>query len=212
MDDRLTGSLHGGRDGLDGLKIKVLGLGATRMDGAAGRLENFPVIGLVWPVCGEFPTLNGTGQAAGRPPSRLPGKGRTGGPQPRARAGLRLRFRLAGFDPGLEVLDHVAQQRVLKVTKRLAWTVKDVPPGHRLLIKRYLVYESENGITSLALSGDSPRVLPSRHGRAVPQRKVVGGVSAHNCAVKPFYLNFIFVILRQSGGCSDRSGGQSGWK
>jgi hypothetical protein len=57
-------------------------------------------------------------------------------------------------------------RRVLKVTKKLAWTLKDVPPGHRLLIKRYMVYESESWVTSLAMSGDSTRELYCQHATA----------------------------------------------
>lgn len=45
-------------------------------------------------------------------------------------------------------------RRVLKITKRVAWDLKDVPNGHPLIIKRWFDYEAESWLTSLDLPGE----------------------------------------------------------
>jgi len=47
----------------------------------------------------------------------------------------------------------IAVRRVLKVTKRLAWNLEDVPPGQRLLIRRWITFDLETWVTSLDLPG-----------------------------------------------------------
>lgn len=45
----------------------------------------------------------------------------------------------------------VKVRRILKVIKRLGWELEDVPPGRRLLIKRWIEFDVETWITSLDL-------------------------------------------------------------
>ena len=45
----------------------------------------------------------------------------------------------------------VQVRRILKVTKRLGWELKDVLAGQRLLVKRWIVFEVETWVASLDL-------------------------------------------------------------
>ena len=57
-------------------------------------------------------------------------------------------------------------RRVLKITKRLMWELEDVPPGQRLLIKRWPKYEMETWVTSLDLPGEKLFDLYCEHATA----------------------------------------------
>ena len=57
-------------------------------------------------------------------------------------------------------------RRVLKITKRLMWDLEDVPPGQRLLLRRWPKYEMETWVTSLDLPGDKLVDLYCEHATA----------------------------------------------
>ena len=47
----------------------------------------------------------------------------------------------------------IAVRRLLKITKRLAWNLEDVPPGQPLLIRHWITFDLETWVTSLELPG-----------------------------------------------------------
>jgi len=57
-------------------------------------------------------------------------------------------------------------RRVLKITKRLMWELEDVPPGQRLLLRRWPKYEMETWVTSLDLPGEKLFDLYCEHATA----------------------------------------------
>ncbi len=57
-------------------------------------------------------------------------------------------------------------RRVLKITKRLMWDLEDVPPGQRLLLRRWPKYEMETWVTSLDLPGEKLFALYCEHATA----------------------------------------------
>jgi hypothetical protein len=71
------------------------------------------------------------------------------------------RFETRSFD-GKEV----QVRRILKVTKRLGWELKDVPAGQRLLVKRWIEFDVETWITSLDLPGADIVELYCQHATA----------------------------------------------
>lgn len=59
-------------------------------------------------------------------------------------------------------------RRVLKITKRLAWDMKDVPNGHPLIVKRWHDYEAESWLTTLDQEG--AEVFELYCGHATPEQ------------------------------------------
>ena len=57
-------------------------------------------------------------------------------------------------------------RRILKITKRLMWELEDVPPGQRLLLRRWPKYEMETWVTSLDLPGEKLFGLYCEHATA----------------------------------------------
>lgn len=68
------------------------------------------------------------------------------------------RFEMRSFE-GKSVL----LRRVVKVTKCFGWELKDVPMGQRLLIKRWIEFEAESWLTSLALPSETIEELYCQH-------------------------------------------------
>ena len=129
-------------------RLKSLGIEGilTRMDAAFDASENYVLLreeGSDFLIKGNLAHLRWDGwqaEAQALPKQAWKRIGRN------RRVAYLSRFETRSFE-GKEV----QVRRILKVTKRLGWELKDVPAGQRLLVKRWIVFEVETWVTSLDL-------------------------------------------------------------
>jgi Transposase DDE domain group 1 len=144
-------------------RLKSLGIEGilTRMDAAFDASENYVLLreeGSDFLIKGNLAHLRWDGwqaEAQALPKQAWKRIGRN------RRVAYLSRFETRSFD-GQEV----EVRRILKVTKRLGWELKDVPPGQPLLVKRWIVFEVETWIASLDLPEADIVALYCQHATA----------------------------------------------
>ena len=129
-------------------RLKSLGIEKilTRMDAAFDASENYVALrkeGSDFIIKGNLAHLRWAGWL--EEAQALPKKAwiRTGRNH---RVAYLSRYETRSFE-GKEVV----VRRILKVTKRMDWDLIDVPPGHRLMVPRWIDFDVETWITSLDL-------------------------------------------------------------